>query len=191
MRIAVNLSARQFGQEEELVSEVAGALKESGLEPECRELELTESLLVEDSEAPLRTLEHLRAAVGGVQISIDDFGTGYSSLYRLKALPIERLKIDRTFVGGVCSDAEDAAITTAVIRLAHDLRLKVIAEGVETADQVAFLRERGCDEGQGYYFSRPVPADEFTSMLKARRSLPVGPTRRAGASGSGPQGRGA
>ena len=181
LRIAVNLSARQLGRES-LVYYVERALEESGLDPACLELEITESLLVEDAEAGLRSVEQLKKAVDGLRISIDDFGTGYSSLYRLKALPIERLKIDRSFIGGVTKDPEDSAITAAVISLAHSLRLQVTAEGVETAEQLAFLRERGCDEAQGYYFSRPLPADEFVRLLDGQRHL-LGASWEAGAPG--------
>jgi diguanylate cyclase len=170
IRIAVNLSARQLPRGD-LVDAVERALEESGLDPGCLELEITESLLVEDSEAGLRAVDLLKNAVGGLSISIDDFGTGYSSLSRLKALPIERLKIDRSFIDGVTTDSGDSAITAAVISLAHSLRLQVTAEGVETAEQLAFLRERNCDEAQGFYFSRPLPAHEFARLLDGTRHL--------------------
>ena len=170
IRVAVNLSARQLGRGR-LVYAVERALQESGLDPECLELEITESLLVEDSEAGLRSVELLKEAVGRLRISIDDFGTGYSSLYRLKTLPIDRLKIDRTFIGGVMTDPEDSAITATVISLAHELHLQVTAEGVETAEQLAFLRERGCDEAQGFYFSRPLPAHELARLLGGERQM--------------------
>jgi diguanylate cyclase len=170
VRVAVNISARQFGQEN-LVGSVAGALRDSGLDPGCLELEITESLLVEDGAAGLRTLDRLREAVGWVRVAIDDFGTGYSSLHRLKALPIETLKIDQTFIKGIPAAREDAAITAALILLAHDLGISVTAEGVETAEQVAFLRDRGCDEAQGFYFGRPMPAEEFGQLLEADSPL--------------------
>jgi diguanylate cyclase len=170
IRIAVNLSARQLPRGD-LVDAVERALEESGLDPGCLELEITESLLVEDSEAGLRAVDLLKNAVGGLSISLDDFGTGYSSLSRLKALPIERLKIDRSFINGVTTDSGDSAITAAVISLAHSLRLQVTAEGVETAEQLAFLRERNCDEAQGFYFSRPLPAHEFARLLDGTRHL--------------------
>jgi diguanylate cyclase (GGDEF)-like protein len=181
MRIAVNLSARQLGRES-LVYAVERALDASGLDPEFLELEITESLLVEDEEAGIRSVELLKRALPGLRISIDDFGTGYSSLYRLKTLPIERLKIDRSFINGVPRDQGDSAITSAVISLAHVIRLQVTAEGVETAEQLAFLRERNCDEAQGYYFSRPLPAHEFARLMDA-------PCQPLGASGeaSGPR----
>jgi diguanylate cyclase (GGDEF)-like protein len=181
IRVAVNLSARQLGRGR-LVYAVERALQESGLDPECLELEITESLLVEDSEAGLRSVELLKEAVGRLRISIDDFGTGYSSLYRLKTLPIDRLKIDRTFIGGVMTDPEDSAITATVISLAHELHLQVTAEGVETAEQLAFLRERGCDEAQGFYFSRPLPAHEFARLLGGERQM-LGASGDAGGQG--------
>jgi len=169
--VSVNLSARQFGRRD-LADDVAGALEEGGMEPEGLELEITESLLMEDPETALRTLGRLTTELGGVGISIDDFGTGYSSLYRLKALPVQRIKIDRSFVMGIPDDPGDAAITAAVIRLAHDLGLGVVAEGVETAEQAAFLRLKGCDEAQGFFFGRPVSADDFARMLGRTRLPP-------------------
>jgi diguanylate cyclase (GGDEF)-like protein len=168
VRISVNLSARQFGRRD-LADDIAGALAEGGMAQEDLELEITESLLMEDPETALATLERLRKELGGVGISIDDFGTGYSSLYRLKELPVQRIKIDRSFVLGVPEDPGDAAITSAVIRLAHDLGLGVVAEGVETAEQRDFLRDRGCDEAQGYLFGRAVPAEEFARLLDPGR----------------------
>jgi diguanylate cyclase (GGDEF)-like protein len=175
VRVAVNVSARQFVQEK-LADAVMGALRDSGLDPSCLELEVTESLLVEDGAAGLRVLDRLREAVGRVRVAIDDFGTGYSSLHRLKALPVETLKIDKTFIAGIPASGDDAAITGALISLAHDLGIRVTAEGVEAADQVSFLRDRGCDEAQGYYFSRPVPADEFARLLEADGPLAVVPS---------------
>ena len=172
LRMAVNLSARQFTQEE-LVSDVSGALIEAGLDPPWLELEITESLLMEDVEASLRALDQLKTVGGGVRISIDDFGTGYSSLYRLKALPIERLKIDRSFIRDVPTDPDDAAITAAIVRLAHSLHLEVVAEGVETREQLAFLRDRGCDEAQGYYFCKPVSSEAFAQLLEKGGALSV------------------
>jgi diguanylate cyclase len=181
LRIAVNLSARQLGRES-LVYAVQHALEESGLDPSCLELEITESLLLEDAEAGLRSVERLKNAVGGLSISIDDFGTGYSSLSRLKALPIERLKIDRSFIDGVPVDPEDSAITAAVVSLAHSMRLHVTAEGVETAEQLAFLHARGCDEAQGFYFSRPLPVHEFVRLLDGTRH-PLGAPGEVSGSG--------
>ncbi len=170
LRMAVNLSARQFGQGD-LIGTIAGILKETGLDSHHLELEITESLLMEDVHANSQVLNELKTAVVGTRVSMDDFGTGYSSLYRLKTFPIDRLKIDQSFVRDLPTDPDDKAITTAIIRLAHDLRLKVIIEGVETEEQLACLRERGCDEAQGYYFSRPLPPDEFAELLKREVSL--------------------
>ena len=170
LRVAVNLSARQFGRED-LVGTVARALEETGLDPRCLELEITESLLVQDIEASSRTLDELKRVAGGVRISIDDFGTGYSSLSYLKSFPIDLLKIDRSFVRNLATDPDDAAITAAIIGLAHNLRLKVIAEGVETEEQLAFLKNKGCDEAQGYYFGRPLPAEDITRLLGEGRPL--------------------
>ena len=142
------------------------------------DLGITESLLMKDPQTALRTLGRFRTELRGVGVSIDDFGTGYSSLYRLKALPVQRIKIDRSFIRDLPHDPEDAAITAAVIRLAHDLGLGVVAEGVETAEQVDFLRDGGCDEAQGFFFGRPVPAEEFAALLG--RDLSLAPPREAG-----------
>jgi EAL domain-containing protein (putative c-di-GMP-specific phosphodiesterase class I) len=164
LRVAVNLSARQFGRED-LVGTVASVLEETGLDPRCLELEITESLLMEDIGASSRALDELKSAVNGVRISIDDFGTGHSSLSYLKSFPIDLLKIDRSFVRDLATDPDDAAITTAIIGLAHNLRLEVIAEGVETEEQLAFLRNKRCDEAQGYYFGQPLPAGDLARLL--------------------------
>ncbi|MGB5080931.1 MAG: EAL domain-containing protein [Burkholderiales bacterium] len=162
LRIAVNLSARQFSHEN-LLEDVERVLNETGLDPAALELEITESMVMHDPERAAMLLGKLKTM--GVGISIDDFGTGYSSLSYLKRFPIDSLKIDRSFVKDLPLDVEDAAITQAIIVMAHSLGLKVIAEGVETADQAGYLRTHGCDEAQGYYFGRPVPADEFTRLL--------------------------
>ena len=151
---------------------VAGILEETGFVPHCLELEVTESLLMENIQTSIRMLNELKTVVRGLCISIDDFGTGYSSLYGLKTFPIDRLRIDQSFVRDILTGPDDAAITTAIIRLAHDLRLEVTAEGVETGEQLAYLRERGSDEAQGYYFSSPLPPDEFAGLLKSGASLP-------------------
>ena len=164
--VAVNLSARQFRQPG-LVAAVEQALAASGLPPGCLELELTESILMQDTEETLATLHQFK--VMGVQLSIDDFGTGFSSLGYLKRFNLDKLKIDQSFVRDITSDPNDLAIARAVIALGHSLNLKVIAEGVETAEQLALLRENGCDEMQGYYFSRPLPAGEISRFLQERR----------------------
>jgi diguanylate cyclase (GGDEF)-like protein/PAS domain S-box-containing protein len=168
LHVAVNLSARQFYQHD-LVKTVAAALEEAELAPERLEIELTESLVMTDVERAIAVLLDLKKL--GVQIAIDDFGTGYSSLSYLKRFPIDILKIDQSFVRDITEDADDAAIVLSIISLAHNLRLKVIAEGVETAEQLAFLGEHGCDQVQGFYFSRPLPAQELRALLKSGEHL--------------------
>ncbi len=164
LRVAVNLSARQFAQRD-LVQSVAQVLADTGLPPHLLELELTESLFVDDVAQAVTLLHQLKAL--GVGLAIDDFGTGYSSLSYLRTFPIDVLKIDRSFVGQIAVDADQAAIVISIIALAHNLQLKVIAEGVETAGQRDFLRAHGCDEVQGYYFSRPVPAADIPPLVPA------------------------
>jgi diguanylate cyclase (GGDEF)-like protein/PAS domain S-box-containing protein len=161
--LAVNLSARQFRQPD-LIGDIDRALKETGFDPTLLEIELTESMLIDDSEAVLGILTELGAM--GVRIAIDDFGTGQSSLSYLKRFDLDTLKIDRSFVRDTPDDAEDSAIATAVIALAHGLRLNVVAEGVETAAQLEFLRAQGCDQMQGYLLSKPLDADAFARWLR-------------------------
>ncbi|NEX61808.1 EAL domain-containing protein [Noviherbaspirillum galbum] len=161
--VSVNLSARQF-RDEHLVDSVADALDSMGLDARHLELELTESMVMNGAElfiSKLRALESM-----GVQLSIDDFGTGYSSLSYLKRFPLHHLKIDQSFVRDIANDLDDATITSSVISLGHSLNLKVIAEGVETAEQVEFLRRHKCDEMQGNFFSKPLPADDFFHLLQ-------------------------
>ncbi|WP_136416669.1 EAL domain-containing protein [Herbaspirillum sp. ST 5-3] len=162
MRVAVNLSARQFHQGD-LADTIAGILDEFDLAPALLEVELTEGVLMEDTAQTGAILERLHGM--GVQISIDDFGTGYSSLSYLKRLPIQVLKIDQSFVRDIHTDPDDRAIVMAVIALAHSMKLKVVAEGVETQEQFAFLREYQCDVMQGYLFSRPVSGEDVLSLL--------------------------
>jgi EAL domain-containing protein (putative c-di-GMP-specific phosphodiesterase class I) len=162
LRVSVNLSARQF-QQAGLALRVRAALERSGLPPACLEIEITESTVMRDTGEAASVLRSLKAL--GVALSIDDFGTGYSSLSYLKRFPIDVLKIDRSFVSDVTADPNDAAITRAIIALAHTLNLEAVAEGAETAEQVAFLRENGCDEIQGYYFSPPVWPEQIEAML--------------------------
>lgn len=164
LRIAVNLSARQF-EREGLTNVVNRSLRATGLDPKCLELELTESLIMEDPESS-RALLKLLKSDKGVRVSIDDFGTGYSSLSYLKLFPLDVLKIDQSFVRDIVENPNDAAIVTAIISLAHAMGLEVVAEGVETEEQLKFLREKGCDHAQGYLFSPPVPAEEFVRMLE-------------------------
>ena len=161
--VAVNISARQFHRQD-VVAWVMETLHATGLPPQLLELELTESLIAEDPDNVAATIKALRAE--GVRFAIDDFGTGYSSLGYLKRFPVDSLKIDQSFVKNVGSEPDDEAISLAVISLAHSLRLKVIAEGVESEAQRDFLLKHGCDEIQGYFFSRPLPALEFAEALK-------------------------
>jgi diguanylate cyclase (GGDEF)-like protein/PAS domain S-box-containing protein len=162
LRVAVNCSAQQF-QREDFVGTVVGALRETGLDAEHLDLEITEGVIVRHSEEVMARFEALDAM--GVRISIDDFGTGYSSLGYLKRFAIHQLKIDQSFVRDVSSDPDDAAIVSAIIAIAHSLGLEVIAEGVETPEQLAFLKALGCARAQGYYFSQPLPAEEFAQLL--------------------------
>ncbi len=170
--MSVNLSARQF-RAPGLVQTILGVLAESGLETHCLEMEITESMLMRDPEGAIAVLDELRQH--GVHFALDDFGTGYSSLNYLKRFPIHRIKIDQSFVFNVTTTPEDAAIANAVIDLAHGLNLKVIAEGVETEEQRFFLQAKGCDEMQGYLFSRPLPAQEVSALLNANRQKLAAP----------------
>jgi predicted signal transduction protein with EAL and GGDEF domain/FixJ family two-component response regulator len=164
VRMAVNLSAKQF-KDENLSQIVLSALQDTGLDPRLLELELTEGTLMDDAKATLATLEQLRGI--GVHLSIDDFGTGYSSMNYLKRFNVRALKIDRSFISGLPQDSENAAITRAIIAMAHGLKLMVVAEGVETDEQLVLLEEYGCDLVQGYYLGRPAPADALTGMLQS------------------------
>ncbi len=175
LRLAVNLSARQVHRKN-FVGTVARILEETGVDPCCLELELTESMIMQNTDAVRASL--LALSEMGVRISVDDFGTGYSSLSYLKRFPINTLKIDKSFVRDVTTDGDDAAIVTAIIAMAHRLRLRVVAEGVENDGQLEFLRRYSCDEMQGYLFSRPVPAPDFANLMAARRTLPLGRVRR-------------
>ena len=163
--MSVNLSARQFVQAD-LVDQVATILNDTGLDPSGLEIEITESVLMDQSEAGIRTLGRLREL--GVRLVLDDFGTGYSSLSYLKHLPLDTIKIDRTFVAGL-ADVTDRSIVEAVVALARGLRIGVVAEGIETETQRRLLHAVGCDVGQGYLFSRPLPADEAERLISSRR----------------------
>jgi EAL domain-containing protein (putative c-di-GMP-specific phosphodiesterase class I) len=166
--MAVNLSARQF-QQPQLIETVRQILTDTGADPRFLELELTEGCIMKDPDQAIEKLNELKAM--GVRISIDDFGTGYSSLSYLKRFPIDTLKIDRSFVSEINTDTDDAAIVTAIIQLAHALRLNVIAEGVETQEQLDHLVLLGCDEVQGYLFGKPLSVDDFTHLLVERLNL--------------------
>ena len=162
--VSVNLSPIQF-RHTGLVDSVAAALTEAGLDPKSLELEVTESFVMHDAERINVAMQSLKAL--GVDIAVDDFGTGYSSLSYLKRFPVDRLKVDKSFVRDIDSDPDDAAIVRAIITLGHALNLRVVAEGVETAAHLDYLKLHGCDEVQGYYFSRPVPASQLESLLRA------------------------
>ena len=168
IKVAVNLSAGQFGHDN-TVAFVEATLRRFGIAPANLGLEITEGTVMGDPDKAVAALKRLKDI--GVSISLDDFGTGYSSLGYLKRFPIDVLKIDKSFVDDVTTNANDAAIALSVISLAHNLNLRVIAEGVETRAQVDFLAERGCDEMQGYYFSRPLAAPAFTALLRQPRKL--------------------
>lgn len=166
VRVAVNLSARQF-QQEGLTETVLQILRQNGLAPSSLELEITETVLMQNTGDVMDVLDRLSRE--GVRFSMDDFGTGYSSLSYLKKFPIHVLKIDRSFVRDIPNDANDVAIVSAILAMSSRLNLEVVAEGIETAEQLEILRERSCQYGQGYYFSRPVPPAEATALLKGEQ----------------------
>jgi diguanylate cyclase (GGDEF)-like protein/PAS domain S-box-containing protein len=167
-RVSVNLSARQF-QQRDIAKLVMSILDETGLDPRYLELELTESTIMRNAEEAVVMLNELHAL--GIGLAIDDFGTGYSSLSYLKRLPVDRLKIDRSFVSDIGASADDETITSAIIALAHSLDLQVIAEGVETTTQLEFLKKRACHEMQGYFFARPLPHDAIPHLLQRERAI--------------------
>ncbi len=157
------MSARQF-ELPNLVEVISQILQETGLEASKLELEVTESFLMADIQRSVKTLKQLREL--GISLALDDFGTGYSSLNYLKRFPVNMLKIDRSFVQDVTTNPDSAAVTDAIIALAKSLRLNITAEGIETQEQLEYLQMRGCDEGQGFYISRPAPANIVTQMLQ-------------------------
>jgi diguanylate cyclase (GGDEF)-like protein/PAS domain S-box-containing protein len=163
LRMAVNISPSQFKQTD-FIDRLDRALLESGIDPTLLELEVTESVVMERSDEALMTLTDLKSR--GIKLAIDDFGTGYSMLSYLKHFPIDRLKIDRSFVSDINTDSDDAAITEAIIAMAHGLKIKVLAEGVETREQLDFLTARRCEEGQGYYFAHPLSAEQAGEFLR-------------------------
>jgi EAL domain-containing protein (putative c-di-GMP-specific phosphodiesterase class I) len=164
LRVAVNLSASQFRQGD-LLSIIRDALDTAGLEARFLEVELTESVVMSDPEESIAILEQLSAM--GVLVSVDDFGTGYSSMSYLRRLPIDKIKIDRGFIGEVISRPDDASIVRAIVSLAHSLKLKVVAEGVESVEQLEFLKTLGCDQYQGFHFSPALPAAQFEALVRA------------------------
>ena len=168
MPVAVNVSALQF-QQARFVESVASALRDAALPPSMLELELTEGVLMRDTEEGLRRMQSLAAL--GVTLSIDDFGTGYSSLAYLKRFPIQRVKIDRSFVQGLPGDASDVGIANAIVQMGRALGLQVIAEGVETEAQRDFLAQAGCHEFQGYLFAPPLRPEDFEQRVRPRRHV--------------------
>jgi predicted signal transduction protein with EAL and GGDEF domain len=160
--VAVNLSARQFRQQQ-LDSRIRALVRSAGVDPALIELEITESQLMQDPDHAIRIMHSLRD--GGIRMAIDDFGTGYSSLAYLTRFPVAALKIDRSFVADALSDAADAAIVRTIIEMAHNLSFTVVAEGVETDGQMAFLRQFGCEQGQGFLFARPMAASAVAGLL--------------------------
>ena len=162
IEIAVNISPRQF-KDSNLVNNIRRSLRETGLNPHVLEVEITETMLMGDIEAANQTVQRLHEL--GVKLAIDDFGTGYSSLNYLKKFPIDTVKVDRSFVMDIPKSSDDMAITSAVIAMAHRLNMAVVAEGVETREQLEFLQEHGCEYAQGYLFSKPMPLAKVKSML--------------------------
>jgi EAL domain-containing protein (putative c-di-GMP-specific phosphodiesterase class I) len=167
--VGVNVSALQFRQPD-FPDKIAGVLRDTGLAPEFLELEITESVIMHGAENAIATLRRLKSM--GVKLSIDDFGTGYSSLSYLKQFPIDRLKLDQSFVRGLPGNPDDLAISSAVLGMAKALNLKVIAEGVESEAQMNFLFSRDCDEVQGYFFTKPLPAGDVEHFI-SRQLLPT------------------
>ncbi len=165
LRMAVNLSARQFA-DENLLEDIAAALKDSEMKSELLELELTESMVMQNADRAGKVLAEIKKL--GVRLAIDDFGVGYSSLTHLKRFPIDTLKVDRSFIRDLPQNAEDRAITEAIIAMGKSLKLTVVAEGVETLEQETFLRDHACDETQGFYFSKPIASDQFAELLRRR-----------------------
>jgi EAL domain-containing protein (putative c-di-GMP-specific phosphodiesterase class I) len=163
--VAVNVSPRQFAQGD-LVEEAKRCLRTHDLAPGALELEVTESTTMDGTDEVIRTMRALQAA--GVRLSLDDFGTGYSSLSQLKRLPLDRVKLDQSFVRGLPDDGDDSAIAGVVIEMGRALGLRVLAEGAETLRQVEFLQERGCHEAQGFYFARALPPAELARFVRAQ-----------------------
>jgi diguanylate cyclase (GGDEF)-like protein len=166
-RIAVNLSPHQF-KEGGIAEVIASILAETSVSPRCLDLEITESALMESEAIAVSALERLQRI--GITVSLDDFGTGYSSLSYLKRFPVDAVKIDRSFIRDCETNADDAALAATIISMGKTLNLKVVAEGVETEEQLTFLRQHGCHEMQGYWFSPPVPAEEATELLRRHRA---------------------
>ncbi len=158
------MSARQF-RDGKFIQTLVNALEVSNLDPQYLTLELTENTIMENAQENLDMLHQIKEM--GIKLSVDDFGTGYSSLSYLKQLPLDELKIDRSFIAGIRSETDDAPIVTAIIAMAHSLGMRVVMEGIETQHQLKFSRDRGCDEYQGFLFSQPIPSAEFEALLKS------------------------
>jgi EAL domain-containing protein (putative c-di-GMP-specific phosphodiesterase class I) len=166
--ISVNVSARQFHQKN-LPEKIDEILRETGFPARLLEIELTESIIIQDVEETILKLDRLKEM--GVRLSIDDFGTGYSSLSYLKRFPIDILKIDRSFVSGLTTDPDDATIVSTIIAMAHNLKMNVVAEGVETSRQLQFVDQQGCEEVQGFFFSQPIAPECITDLILSRKQL--------------------
>lgn len=171
LKVAINLSPRQFAQKD-LVATIIREIHGQRIEASSLQVEITETMMIENIEHVVRILKNLKTA--GISIAVDDFGTGYSSLENLKRFPIDKLKIDKSFVANVLHSPDDASIVQTVIALGHSLNLQIIAEGVETEEQVGFLRQRRCDYGRGYYFSKPLPEQQMSRFIEQlSREMPA------------------
>jgi diguanylate cyclase (GGDEF)-like protein/PAS domain S-box-containing protein len=173
LRLSVNLSARELTHPD-VVSSVLGCVRESGIDPRSLTIEVTESTAMADGDTGFRALRDLSSE--GIRVAIDDFGTGYSSLEQLRRMPVDILKVDRTFVGGMAADSTDREIVAAVVGMGRALKLCVVAEGIETPEQADALRELGCDIGQGYLYAKPLPADAMEELAQSRRDMTHSPT---------------
>jgi EAL domain-containing protein (putative c-di-GMP-specific phosphodiesterase class I) len=170
VRVAVNVSALQF-LAKDFFTNVRSALHSTGVTPQNLELELTETVLMQDAESAVETLYSLKAL--GVQLAVDDFGIGYSSFSYLRKFPLDCLKVDRSFINDIAPGSDNATILSALISIGKSLNHRVVAEGVETQEQVHYLRGQGCNEGQGYFFSHPVMAHKFAEFLESHSKVPV------------------
>ena len=170
LTVACNLSPRQFHRQD-MVEKILEHLDRAGLAPTALAIEITESAALADPEHTIQVLDQMRAR--GLHIAIDDFGTGYSSLDRLKRMPVQTLKIDRSFVRDIPADAQSSGLVTSIIQIAGNFRMRALAEGIETAEQWAYLRQLGCPAGQGFFFSRPVPATDISRLYLEQPNWPL------------------
>jgi EAL domain-containing protein (putative c-di-GMP-specific phosphodiesterase class I) len=168
--MAVNLSLRQL-TDDNLTDDIGAALKDSGMAPNLLELEITESMIMHNPTRMIAKLAKIKKM--GVRLAIDDFGTGYSSLAKIKHFPIDTLKVDRSFIRNLPNSAEDKAITNAIIAMGKSLNMTIVAEGVETVEQLNFLKEHSCDEMQGFYFSKPILPEQFAELLRKHVPSPL------------------